>query len=259
MGAFVAPFGGQRTAFTSSPVSRFMALEDLEAKLLDEKPKKTEAKKPAEAKKAEAKKPAPAAGKPAPKPKETLELPKYEDLSARAPAKPKAEKPKPAPKPKPEPRPPPKKVVFEKPPKPAPAAPKPKVERKKPTPKPRPTPPVKPQKKAVTSSAPDPNAIPTGLALGAAPLLLAPIVALGGARSVLAKTAARREQIQQEIAAKKAAEAKRALAADTDGGELATALVSLTGCLECCNVTSTSRSRSIQGIIVIRSPAPSFV
>ena len=74
----------------------------------------------------------------------------------------------------------------------------------------------------------DPNAGPVGVALGAAPLLVAPLVALSAARGALGKTAARREQIQNDIAEKEAAAKARAAAdVSVDAGGVAGALVSL--------------------------------
>lgn len=186
-------------------------LDGLESKLLSDEPtKKAPRQKKAPKKKAPEPEPVPA---PAPEP-----------VAAKKGKKVKAEKydlsgvdvPKPTPAPKPAPA--PKKKIE----RPAPT-PRVKVERPKPTPKARPEP------KAVSTAAKDPNAGTVGVALGAAPLLVAPVIALASARSALSKTAARREEIQAEIAAKKAAEAKKAAAKaspSTDAGGIVGALVS---------------------------------
>ena len=189
-------------------------LDGLESKLLSDEPtKKAPRQKKAPKKKAPEPEPVPA---PAPEPvaakkggkKDKAE--KY-DLSG-------VDVPKPTPAPKPAPA--PKKKIE----RPAPT-PRVKVERPKPTPKARP----EPKAKAVSTAAKDPNAGTVGVALGAAPLLAAPVIALASARSALSKTAARREEIQAEIAAKKAAEAKKAAAKatpSTDAGGVVGALVS---------------------------------
>ena len=190
-----------------------MSLDDLESKLLSDEPtKKAPKQKKAPKKKAPEPEPVPA---PAPEP-----------VAAKKGKKVKAEKydlsgvdvPKPTPAPKPAPA--PKKKIE----RPAPT-PRVKVERPKPTPKARP----EPKAKAVSTAAKDPNAGTVGVALGAAPLLAAPVIALASARSALSKTAARREEIQAEIAAKKAAEAAKAAAKaapSTDAGGIVGALVS---------------------------------
>ena len=72
----------------------------------------------------------------------------------------------------------------------------------------------------------DPNAIPIGLSVGAAPLLLAPLALLGASRDALARTKERREKIQQEIAAAEAAKLRRLVQADIDGEAAAGATVS---------------------------------
>ena len=197
-----------RAAGTSS---LSMALSDLEKKLLDPKPEpkaaatsKPEKKKPA-AKKEEPK-PAP---KPAPVPAKATKGKASYDLGG-VEAKPKPEKKAPAPKvEKP-------KVVVEAPKKAEKAAPKPK-----------PVPVAKaPVVKAVTPAAKDPNAVPAGVALGAAPLLLAPVALLAAGRGALQGTKERRDKIQKEIAAFEAAKAKKAVAAEVDGGGVVSALVS---------------------------------
>ena len=182
-----------------------MDLSDLEKRLLEPKPeKKVKAEKPKPEKKAPKKKepepvpaPAPAPAPTGKKGKVTYDLggvdvpkPKKE-----APApKPKVEKPKPAPKPK-----------AEKP-KPVPKAPKAPKEPKAP-------------------AAKDPNAVPAGVALGAAPLVLAPIALLGAGRGLLSSTKERREKIQQEIAEFEAAKQKKQLQAEVDGTGVVSALV----------------------------------
>lgn len=189
-------------AFGSSSSMR-MSLDDLESKLLsDPAPAKGGAKKAPAPKKQTSKKvekkveaapvPVPV---PTPAPAKGSKKVKYVDLPTPPPA------PKPAPAPKPE------RVR---------AAPKPKPE---------------PKAKAVVAapSTPvekDPNAGTVGVALGAAPLLVAPLVALSAARGALGNTKARREAIQAEIAAKEAAK-KKELTADVDAGGVIGALVSI--------------------------------
>ena len=234
-----------RTSF----VKPLYAIEDLEAKLLGggDQPKKG-------AKKAAAPAPTPAKPSSSSQPKaaatEKLEIPKYESFtggggSTEAPKKLPLDSPRPS---KVESKPKPAPVVKEAP-KPAP------VKAAAPAPKPAPPAPVKappapkkvavvpPRKAVVTKPKPppkapvkaDPNAVPLGVALGAAPLLLAPLVALGAGRSVLAGTAARREKIQEEIAAREAAKKKK-VAAEVDGGALTSAVV---------------RSMSVSNVVVL--------
>jgi hypothetical protein len=233
--SFVNPQHKIRTAF--KPLH---AIEDLEAKLLDDKPSKKAAaaaeKKSKPAASSSAAKPA-TAGKAA---SEKLELPKYESFTSPTPeAAPKkvAEKPpKPAPKPKPVPPPRPQPVAT---PRPAPVP--------KPAPAPRPVaikkPPAPPAVKKVSLPKPpkapakaDPNAVPLGLALGAVPLLLAPVALLGAGRSALAGTVQRREQIQTEIQKKEEAARKKTLQAEVDGSALTGAVVRLS-CRSCCLVS----------------------
>ncbi len=83
----------------------------------------------------------------------------------------------------------------------------PKVEPPKtttPTPKVEPVKPV-PKKVTAVTKAPtvsaEPANISLGVALGAAPLVVLPLLALGAGRGALSKTVARREQIQKEIEA----------------------------------------------------------
>jgi hypothetical protein len=112
---------------------------------------------------------------------------------------------------------------------PAPKVEKPKVEKAAPKPKPVPvakTASVKPAPVAKAAAVKDPNAVPTGVALGAAPLLLAPIALLAAGRGALQGTKDRRDKIQKEIAAFEAAKAKKAVSAEVDGGGVVTALVS---------------------------------
>jgi hypothetical protein len=200
-----------------------MSLNDLESKLLTDKPDKPAAtpKKSQPAKKTkQAPAPAPVPA-PVPEPVPVVEVrpakkgnkkEKYVDLGDVAtPAVPKAkvQAPKPAPAPKPVP---------------APPAPANKEERPART-KVAPPPPKPVAAKAETVK--DPNAGPLGVALGAAPLLVAPLVALSAARGALGKTSARREQIQEEIAAKeRAAKAKAKATASVDSGGVVGALVS---------------------------------
>lgn len=99
----------------------------------------------------------------------------------------------------------------------------------KPAPTPAPTPIEKPKPVAQTKSVTkDSNAVPAGVALGAAPLVVAPIVALSAVRSTLAKTKARRDEIAREIAEFEAKEAARLAKkkAEVDGGTLGKAIVS---------------------------------
>ena len=82
---------------------------------------------------------------------------------------------------------------------------------------------------AVSTSTPDANTIPTGIVLGGAPLILAPLVALAAARSTLSSTKGRRDQIEKEIAEFEALEAIRLAEkkADVDVGTLSKAVVSM--------------------------------
>ena len=97
----------------------------------------------------------------------------------------------------------------------------PVVEKPKPPPKAKSV--VAPPKKPTES---DPNAGLVGVALGAAPLVLVPFVALSAGRDFLTKTAARRAEIEAEIAAAEAAKAKKARDAQVDSAGLAKAGVS---------------------------------
>lgn len=202
--------------------SALNALEDLEAKLLsaDEPKKKPEKKKADKAKPETPKK----AEKPAAQ-KLGVDL-KAELSSTSIPT------PSPAPAPAPKKAPVAKKekpTAPVKPPAPAPAPVKPapvkaapvKVEKPKPE-KPKPKAPPAPPK---APAEPDALAVPKGLALGAAPLVVAPVVALAAGRDFLSKTAARREAIQKEIAAKEAAMAKKKASAEVDFGGVVGAAV----------------------------------
>jgi hypothetical protein len=133
--------------------------------------------------------------------------------------------PTPAPAPAPEaPKAKAKKVVEQKPaPTPAPA-PKAKAKKVKPEPKLPPPPPPPPVKKAPVQSASASTKV-GGVALGAAPLLAVPALALVAGRSVLTGTVARREKIQKEIDEFEQAKKKKELQADVDVGGLATAAV----------------------------------
>ena len=84
---------------------------------------------------------------------------------------------------------------------------------------------VKAEAKAVTKDA---NALPIGIALGGAPLILAPFIALTAARSTLSKTKARRDEISRNIEEFEALEAIRLAkkSGDIDGGTLFKAVVS---------------------------------
>ena len=232
----VLSLGASASAFVPSVNRAFtrskplFALEDLEAKLLAPPTAKSVAEKTKPAPKAKVEKP-----KPAPK----VEKPK--------PA-PKVEKPKPTPTAKVEAPPPPKAVPLPK------AASTTKASKKgdaydftgvaekkkapltlkavpRTTPivtKPKPAKVVAPPKKPVES---DPDAGVIGVALGSAPLVLLPLVALSAGRDFLTKTAARRAEIEAEIAAQAAAKAKKARTAEVDAGGLAKAAVSDIGIL----------------------------
>lgn len=187
----------QQSTFGVRAPALQMSLSDLESKLLappepakNAKPAKKEAPK-REVKKAEPK-PAPVKKE---APKKAAPAPKAKTAAPVAPA----------------------------PVAPAPAAPAPKVERKKVERK-------KVEPKAVAPKAAaekDPNAGTVGIALGAAPLLVGPLVALSAARSALSKTQARRAEIQKDIEEKEAARQAKAVAdVDVDGGGVIGALVS---------------------------------
>ena len=100
---------------------------------------------------------------------------------------------------------------------------RPKAERQPRQEKPKPVPAAP---KPVVVAEKDPNASTLGVALGAAPLIVAPFVALAGARGALSKTQARRAQIQKDIEEKEAARKKLERNAEVDGGGVAGALVS---------------------------------
>ena len=160
-----------------------------------------------------------------------LEEPKPAEKPKKEARKPKKEAPKPAPTPPPAPKPTAKASKYdlggvEGKPKPvkAPPAPKPKVEKPKPAPKVK-TPKPAPAPKAAVEK--DPNAVPAGIALGAAPLVLAPVALLAGGRGILSSTKARRDKIQKEIEEFEAAKAKAKKDAEIDAGGLTAALVSI--------------------------------
>ena len=148
--------------------------------------------------------------------------------------------PAPAPAPEPEPAPAPKskkRSAKKEEPKPAPApapepAPKAKAKAKKVVePKPAPVKKVKPEPVKVVPPPPPAKSASAstkagGVALGAAPLILAPAAILAGGRSILTGTLERREKIQKEIEEFEAAKKKKQLQAEVDGGELAKAAVS---------------------------------
>jgi len=175
---------------------------------------------------------------PAPAPVEEKNVKGKVEKPTPAPPAPQKEKktkdPKPAPVEKPTPTPAVAPIEIKKEqvvvPKPAP------VEKSKPAPapveKPKPAPVEKP--KPVAQSKPatkDSNALPVGVALGAAPLAVAPFVALSAVRTTLAKTKARRDEIAKEIAEFEAAEAARLAKkqAEVDGGTLGKAIGALGG------------------------------
>jgi outer membrane biosynthesis protein TonB len=204
-----APHTRLSVAQQRSSASLRMSLDDLESKLLTAPeptkkgskpaPKPAPVKKEKPAKKVEEKAAPVAAPAPAPAKKEKATKVKYVDL----------------PTPPPAPKAAPVKVEKVKP------APKPKAERAPPAPR--------PERAAVVSTPgeKDPNAGTLGVALGAAPLLVAPVIALSAARGALSKTQARRAQIQKEIEEKEAArKAKLVANPDVDVGGVAGALVS---------------------------------
>jgi len=214
----------RRSPSTSGPSTLRMSLDDLQSKLLTDKPAPAAAVSSKKSPPSRKSKPAPPAPVPAPVPepvvvaevtpsKKGKKKEKYVDLGDVAtPAAPKAKvqatKPAPAPKS-------------------APAPPAKKEERPNRTKVFVATPPPKPVA-AKADAVKDPNAGPLGVALGAAPLLVAPLIALTAARGALGKTAARREQIQEEIAAKeRAAKAKVSATASVDSGGVVGALVSV--------------------------------
>ena len=158
--------------------------------------------------------------------------PAPEEKPKKAKAK-KAKEPEPTPTPvppKPEPVKSKKKSKKEAPaPAPTPDTIAAKIESLKPKPASKPTKPVPkpPAPKPVAKTDKDPNAVPLGLALGGAPLLLAPIVALGAGRDLLSKTQARRAEIQKEIEEYEEAQKQKKLQAEVDGTGITTALVSI--------------------------------
>ncbi len=214
-GAFVVPSTRQNIAFTTA--LNEVKYDSLEAKLFTpepeskkapkkEKPVKEKKEKPVKEKKVKAQKVEPV---PEPTPAPIVEEPKKKGSKKKSSAKyeaiPETPKKVVAPPPKKE------SAKFEAPKISLPSLPKPSL------PKP-----------SVSSGDKDPNAVPLGIAAGAAPLVLAPFVALGAARSTLSATKARRDAIQKEIEEFEAAEAKRKAKAiaSTDGETLAKAVVS---------------------------------
>jgi hypothetical protein len=99
-----------------------------------------------------------------------------------------------------------------------------KKKKKEKTPKKAPEPKAKAAPVAAPPAESDPNAGPIGVALGAAPLVAAPFVALSAARGTLQRTKERRDKIQAEIDAFEAAQAKKQINASVDGGDLTKAL-----------------------------------
>lgn len=120
-----------------------------------------------------------------------------------------------------------KKVVEAPPPAPVPVEKKRKVKKVKTTPVPPPPPPssVKKVKTVSSASTASTSTKASGVALGAAPLVLAPVVLLGAGRSLLQGTKARREKIQKEVDDFEKSKKKKTLQADVDGGDLAKAVV----------------------------------
>lgn len=207
-------------AFTRS--QPLYALEDLEAKLLappKPAPKAAAAQKPKPVAKEKVEKPKPA-------PKVKVEMPKYESTTSKAATPAKVSVPAKSAK----------KAEYDlggiaekkkEPIKPrATARTTPVVEKPKPITKAKSV--VAPPKKPAES---DPNAGLVGVALGAAPLVLVPFVALSAGRDFLTKTAARRAEIEAEIAAAEAAKAKKARDAQVDSAGLAKAGVSRTAAI----------------------------
>jgi hypothetical protein len=239
--AVVAPFAAgfapsnqkslTNVAFAKSSASQLMmSLEDLETKATSGNLKTVDSsegfksgkipsepkpvKKAGPPKKEKAEKPKPVkAEKPVEAPKE--EMPKFEKP---VPVKPKkAVAPKKAEKVKADQYidiPDVKKVEK---PRPSPFASKARVMARPDVPKPVP----KPKAPVVV----EPNALPYGVALGAAPLLLAPLIALSAGRSVLAGTKTRRERIESDIAAAEAAKLKKIKDSAVDPGGLVGAAV----------------------------------
>lgn len=216
--AFVPPSAARRS--TTSRGAMSMDLSDLEKRLLEPKEEKKVTKAKPEPKKV------------APKPKPEPKKPE--------PKKPKAKKVEPAPAPTPAPEPVKGKKASTKydlggvegtpkakkeKPAPAPKVVKPKAEKPKITPPPKKEKPVPKPAAPKTPAVKDPNAVPAGVALGAAPLILAPVALLGAGRSILTGTKARREKIQKEIATFEAAKAKKTVSAEVDAGGVVTALV----------------------------------
>ncbi len=214
----VSAFGVQsnlavpRSSAGPSASALLMSVNALESKLLTAPESPTKQKKTSRNVKAAPPDPFPApapASQPVVADKKQKGSKKYIDLSDVSVAAPKAKAPSPKPAPKPQPAPTP---VF--------------VQKQG---RPDRVPPPEAQPLAIKSEAvKDPNAGPVGVALGAAPLLLAPLVALTAARGALGKTAARRELIQEEIATKKrAAAVKDAADTSVDAGGVVGALVSI--------------------------------
>lgn len=216
----VAAFGVHyRHAVRSRPSTLRMSLDDLESKVLIEKPIRSAAVKSQPSRSPNKKAPAaPSALAPirepilvadvAPVKKGKRKVEKYVDLGDVETPKAKASAPK--------------------------SAPAPKLERKNPPPAKKeerpnrikiPSPPSKPVV-ARADDVKDPNAGPLGVALGAAPLLIAPLIALSAARGALGNTAARREKIQEAIAAKERAAKAKSASVSVDAGGVIGSLVS---------------------------------
>ena len=211
-GAFVVPSTRQNIAFTTA--LNEVKYESLESKLFapepekksapkKEKPVKEKKEKPVKEKKVKAQKVEPV---PEPTPAPVVEEPKKKGSKKKSSAKYEAVPETP------------KKVVTPPPKKESPKFEAPKISLPS-LPKP-----------AASSADKDPNAVPLGIAAGAAPLVLAPFAALSAARSTLSATKARRDAIQKEIEEFEAAEAKRKAKAiaSTDGETLVKAVVSRT-------------------------------
>jgi hypothetical protein len=98
-----------------------------------------------------------------------------------------------------------------------------------------------PQQKPASTAPPsnvDSSVLPTGLALGAAPLVVLPLAALAAGRSFLSNTSARRQAIQEAIDEKK--RIKESKSADVDFGDLFKAAVRTEFCIVlpyCSNVS----------------------
>jgi hypothetical protein len=234
-GGFSSTFSGSRFSATTTrqPVvsgrgAMSMGLSDLESKLFTTPaPEPSKPSKPVPAPKA-----APPAPRPAPKPKAAKADPKKAEPKKAEPVvelKLLAPEPVPTPVAKSAPKGPAKKVSYDLPKevkKPRVKAPQsdgpsiafPKFELPKALTR-------KAAEKIVKSAPTDPANPLAGVAIGAAPLVAAPLLALVAGRDLLTKTKTRRDQLQKEVEVVKAKRAQK-IVAETDGAGLAKALVS---------------------------------